>query len=110
MGQTSSTTLPSGVPDVALHCLRVAEGSPAYGHLEPFFDYLIDVQVDSAPLSPGARLDAASLGPLLHRYEGKDLAVKVYNAKSQRIRGESPRSRTRVSSLLTLGVRCTPGP
>ena len=92
MGQSASA-LPSALPENALHCLRVADGSPASGHLEPFFDYLVDVQVDtpsSSSLPTLSRIDAKQLGQLLEENEGQRIQLKVYNAKSQRIRGGHP--------------------
>lgn len=139
----SASSLPSGIPDVALHVLRVADGSPgADAALEPFFDYIIGVSTsesdfvnlsDSAPPSrptsadpfahesSGAASAAASvesrrsgagglrpqasqngdgddedglnvrdLASVLERNEGKRIGLKVYNAKSQRLRGMSP--------------------
>jgi hypothetical protein len=107
MGQSSS--LPSSLPDLALHVLRVADHSPASGHLEPFFDYLVGVEVPtststaaSASASASASLQAegggsiegfaelspAELGRILEANEGRKVGLKVYNAKSQRIRGE----------------------
>jgi hypothetical protein len=103
MGQSSS--LPSSLPDLALHVLRVADHSPASGHLEPFFDYLVGVEVPtstpgSASAAPAslqadgggsvegfAELSPAELGRILEVNEGRKVGLKVYNAKSQRIRG-----------------------
>jgi hypothetical protein len=104
MGQSSS--LPSSLPDLALHVLRVADHSPASGHLEPFFDYLVGVEVPSStgstsaasaslqadgggPIEGFAALSPAELGRILEANEGRKVGLKVYNAKSQRIRGGS---------------------
>lgn len=91
MGQGSSS-LPTSLPQYALHCLRVAPSSPAHGHLEPFFDYLVGVDTNSesdvnAQLEEG--LSPLDLGRVLESNEGKPIGLRVYNAKSQRIRGES---------------------
>jgi hypothetical protein len=89
MGQGSSS-LPTSLPQYALHCLRVAPSSPAHGHLEPFFDYLVGVDTGSeadAQLEDG--LSPVDLGRVLESHEGKQIGLRVYNAKSQRIRGES---------------------
>lgn len=100
MGQSSSS-LPSSLPDLALHCLRVADRSPASGHLEPFFDYLVGIETPDQPSSADAQgqgqgngqgmigLSPAALGRILEDNEGKKVGLKVYNAKSQRIRGGS---------------------
>jgi hypothetical protein len=98
MGQGTSS-LPTSLPQYALHCLRVAPSSPASGHLEPFFDYLIGVESESESQpgldTPGtgtleAGLSPVDLGRVLEVNEGKKISLKVYNAKSQRIRGTSP--------------------
>lgn len=95
MGQASSST-PSSLPEFALHCLRVAENSPADGVLEPFFDYLIGVDAD-VNLTTGSVGDRAplqvptptELARLLEENEGRELGLVVYNAKTQRVRGKS---------------------
>ncbi|RXK41817.1 hypothetical protein M231_00816 [Tremella mesenterica] len=132
MGQGSSSSLPTSLPQYALHCLRVAEGSPSAGLIEPFFDYLIGVGVDSDPLKPSGSpvrtqsgevgnsdmihqsdngnrdrkdelrgmegmkgvegmegLSPIELSQILSRHEGKRISLRVYNAKSQRIRDVS---------------------
>lgn len=95
MGQSSSTNLTS-LPDLALHCLRVAEGSPADGLVEPFFDYLIGV--DEASSVPTGGVGAAGgavsvptpaeLARILETNEGRTIGLVVYNAKTQRVRGK----------------------
>ena len=90
MGQVSSS-LPTSLPQYALHCLRVAPSSPASGHLEPFFDYLIGVDTESdvqLEEGLGQGLSPVDLGRILESNEGKKISLRVYNAKSQRIRGE----------------------
>ena len=105
MGQGSSS-LPTSLPQYALHCLRVAPSSPASGHLEPFFDYLVGVESEpelanpdnTAAPTPTALEDGLSpvdLGRVLESNEGKKISLKVYNAKSQRIRGMSTSSKNR---------------
>lgn len=102
MGQSPSTSLPSSLPELALHCLRVADASPSSGLIEPYFDYLIGVEADpsSSPLlggpngldelSAGIRgLSPVDLGRVLDSHEGRRIGLKVYNAKSQRIRDVS---------------------
>lgn len=102
MGQTPSTPLPSALPSYALHCLRVADSSPSAGLLEPFFDYLIGVDTP-VPLPPVAGgpgsfdgedgelgLTPLDLGRILDRCEGQEIGLRVYNAKSQRVRGGCP--------------------
>lgn len=95
MGQSASS-LPSTLPDLALHCLRVADHSPASGHLEPFFDYLVGIETPDHPFDSDAQgqglvgLSPAALGRILEDNEGKRVGLRVYNAKSQRIRGELP--------------------
>jgi hypothetical protein len=64
---------------VALHCLRVTDGSPVAGQIEPFFDYLVGVDKEAFE-------DPSSLGRILKERDGM-LSLNVYNAKSQRIRG-----------------------
>lgn len=88
MGQSSST-LPSSLPDLALHCLRVADTSPASGLVEPFFDYLVGVDTDPPTQTRVAGLSPGELGRILEEHEGKRIVLRVYNAKSQRIRGTS---------------------
>ncbi|KAK8849638.1 hypothetical protein IAR55_004973 [Kwoniella newhampshirensis] len=102
MGQSSSS-LPSSLPDLALHCLRVADGSPADTLLEPYFDYLIGVQPINTNPNPNSALGfgqaddtgtegmldgltPGELGRVLEENEGKMLGLRVYNAKSQRVR------------------------
>ncbi|WWD20265.1 hypothetical protein CI109_104741 [Kwoniella shandongensis] len=91
MGQSSSS-LPSSLPDLALHCLRVADHSPADNLIEPYFDYLIGVQtVESTTQSDGEEsllsgLTPGELGRVLEENEGRKLRLRVYNAKSQRVR------------------------
>ena len=87
MGQASSISLPSSLPDLALHVLRTAEDSPSHGSLEPFFDYLIGL--DSAGADSQQSLNTEALAKLMTDNEGGKVILKVYNAKSQRIRGES---------------------
>jgi len=95
MGQTTSISLPSSLPDLALHVLRTAEHSPSHGVLEPFFDYLIGLDPASTTASAGASagpseqhaLSTEALGQILRDNEGGRVVLKVYNAKSQRIRG-----------------------
>ncbi|WVQ79230.1 hypothetical protein IAT38_001326 [Cryptococcus sp. DSM 104549] len=90
MGQSSS--LPSSLPELALHCLRVADHSPADGLIEPYFDYLVGVQTltpdtsDSTGVEGLAGLNPAVLGRILEENEGKRIGLRVYNAKSQRVR------------------------
>lgn len=92
MGQTSSTASPTTLPEFALHCLRVADHSPADGLLEPFFDYLIGV--DAAASVPTGAASAvavptpAELARVLEENEGIPIRLTVYNAKTQRVRGE----------------------
>ncbi|EIW71584.1 hypothetical protein TREMEDRAFT_27844 [Tremella mesenterica DSM 1558] len=107
MGQGSSSSLPTSLPQYALHCLRVAEGSPSAGLIEPFFDYLIGVGVEGMEgLSP------IELSQILSRHEGKRISLRVYNAKSQRIREWSKTSLINSESkpsLLGLSLRvCNP--
>ncbi|WRT69655.1 uncharacterized protein IL334_006645 [Kwoniella shivajii] len=98
MGQSSS--LPSSLPTLALHCLRVADSSPAEGLLEPYFDYLIGISTEKgdSDLSSlaagehgglgglGGSGGLAGLGKVVEENEGKRIGMRVYNAKSQRIR------------------------
>lgn len=92
MGQTSSSATPATLPEFALHCLRVADHSPADGLLEPFFDYLIGV--DAAASVPTGAASAvavptpAELARVLENNEGIPIRLTVYNAKTQRVRGE----------------------
>lgn len=78
--------------------------SPADGLVEPYFDYLIGVQtpsINEPTGTPGAsegRRGSSSeggealrpdvLGRILEENEGKQIGLRVYNTKSQRIRGE----------------------
>jgi len=86
MGQGSSLSLPSSLPDLALHVLRTAEDSPSHGVLEPFFDYLVGLDSNSADTAQS--LNTRALAKLMEDNEGGKVVLKVYNAKSQRIRGE----------------------
>ena len=86
MGQTASVALPSSLPDLALHVLRTAEDSPSFGMLEPFFDYLVGLSSSSAGSQQA--LSTEALGEILAENEDGRVVLKVYNAKSQRIRGE----------------------
>ncbi|WVR08093.1 hypothetical protein IAU60_005139 [Kwoniella sp. DSM 27419] len=96
MGQSNS--LPSSFPSLALHCLRVADTSPADGLVEPYFDYLIGIatehgESDLASLAGtkdgGSVGGLGELGRVLEENEGKRIALRVYNAKSQRVRDVS---------------------
>jgi len=93
MGQSPSTPLPSSLPSYALHVLRIADHSPSAGVFEPFFDYLIGVTAASGSQVPGPEggmdLSPVQLGRIVMGNEGKEVGLRVYNAKSQRIRGES---------------------
>ena len=93
MGQSSSA-LPSSLPDLALHCLRVADSCPASGLVEPFFDYLVGVDTDPPTETALSGLSPAELGRVLEENEGRRIVLRVYNAKSQRIRGTSDPVRT----------------
>lgn len=119
MGQSPS--LPSSLPKLALHCLRVADLSPASGLVEPFFDYLIGVEAEFDPnaaledtnqangaIAPGSGsgLSPVELGRILEENEGKRIGLKVYNAKSQRIRGQFWEPEQRVSADRLCSSRC----
>lgn len=98
MGQGPSS-LPSSLPNYALHCLRVAPSSPAHGQVEPFFDYLVGVERDHPNVQESEDgLSPVELGRVLEDNEGKRIVLKVYNAKSQRIRGVSHYSQRRVDA------------
>ncbi|KAK1923556.1 GRASP55/65 PDZ-like domain-containing protein [Papiliotrema laurentii] len=84
MGQSPSISLPSSLPSLALHVLRTAENSPSYDALEPFFDYLVGL--DSSSVESQQSLDTEALSKILADNEGGKVVLKVYNAKSQRIR------------------------
>ncbi|EAL19563.1 hypothetical protein CNBG1920 [Cryptococcus deneoformans B-3501A] len=104
MGQATSS-LPSSLPDLALHCLRVADMSPADGLVEPYFDYLIGVQ------TPSINEPTDVLGKILEENEGKQIGLRVYNTKSQRVREASKASGdpNAKPSLLGLSLRvCNP--
>jgi len=109
MGQGASTS-GTPFPSVALHVLRVAELSPAHqAGIQPFFDYLIGVEIlKRRPLTGesgavrsqgideeiyeeaiGLSLDPEELARVLEENEEKEIGLRVYNAKSQRIRCES---------------------
>lgn len=92
MGQTSSSETPTTLPEFALHCLRVADNSPADGLLEPFFDYLIGVDAaSSVPTGAAAAVAVptpSELARVLEENEGVPIRLTVYNAKTQRVRGE----------------------
>ncbi|TXT13329.1 hypothetical protein VHUM_00696 [Vanrija humicola] len=90
MGQTSSTSL-STLPELALHCLRVAEHSPADGLIEPFFDYLVGVDEASSVPTRGAGAgpavpSPAELARIVEANEERTIGLTVYNAKTQRVR------------------------
>lgn len=84
MGQTtSSTNAAHPFPSLALHCLRVAESSPAaQAGIEPFFDYLVGV--DGASAVQG--LSPEELSSALEENEGREIGLRVYSAKTQKIR------------------------
>lgn len=125
MGQGSSTSSSSAAADfprVALHCLRVAAGSPAErAGLQPFFDFLVGVEIVHRRQQPrrqssageavagdedeyyepvGFSLDPEELSKVLDENEEREIGLRVYNAKERRIRCASPRNFDRfVSSL-----------
>ncbi|WVQ96009.1 hypothetical protein IAU59_003109 [Kwoniella sp. CBS 9459] len=107
MGQ--STSLPSSFPTLALHCLRVADSSPSEGLVEPYFDYLIGISTEKGDINDLSTLaysnvnthDAngqagqgaisaggglGELGRILEENEGRRIGLRVYNAKSQKVR------------------------
>lgn len=109
MGQGSSFTSGEPFPSVALHVLRVADGSPAHqAGIQPLFDYLIgvdilktrpnddvqtaatarepDLQVQEEPV--GLSLDPEELGRVLEENEDQEIGLRVYNSKLQRNRCE----------------------
>jgi hypothetical protein len=109
MGQGASSTSGTPFPSVALHVLRVAELSPAHqAGIQPFFDYLIGVEIlRRRPLTGesgavrgqgideeiyeeaiGLSLDPEELARVLEENEEKEIGLRVYNAKSQRVRCE----------------------
>jgi hypothetical protein len=109
MGQGASSTSGTPFPSVALHVLRVAELSPAHqAGIQPFFDYLIGVEIlKRRPLTGesgavrsqgideeiyeeaiGLSLDPEELARVLEENEEKEIGLRVYNAKSQRVRCE----------------------
>ena len=99
MGQSSSA-LPTSIPDLALHCLRVADTSPACGLIEPFFDYLIGVDTDPPRGSSLSGLSPGELSHALDENENKRIVLHVYNAKSQRIRCKVVTSSTTTCSIV----------
>ncbi|ORY34838.1 GRASP55/65 PDZ-like domain-domain-containing protein [Naematelia encephala] len=115
MGQSTSTSLPSSLPSYALHILRVADQSPADGSLEPFFDYLIG----ASSLGSDGHLEALDvegltpmeLGRVLESNEGRQVGLRVYNAKSQRIRDVvvTPSREWAEKELLASGIPTNPG-
>ncbi len=97
MGQGPSTTSATPFPRVALHCLHVAEDSPAYdAGIQPFFDYLVGLellrtsagsagqQVYEEPV--GLSVEPDELSRILDENEGREIGLQVYNSKVQRIR------------------------
>ncbi|WVF68462.1 hypothetical protein IAT40_003228 [Kwoniella sp. CBS 6097] len=108
MGQ--STSLPSSFPTLALHCLRVADSSPSEGLVEPYFDYLIGISTDKGDINDLSTLAYSNsngqdqtqngqggqnvpgigglgeLGRILEENEGRRIGLRVYNAKSQKVR------------------------
>lgn len=110
MGQTASST-PTALPEIALHVLKVSENSPADGLLEPFFDYLVGIQ-DGSGKQPGQEVPTPrELQSILERNQGKEISLFVYNAKTQRVRGEclvSPAPASRGHGVLptTSSHRC----
>ncbi|WVQ66090.1 uncharacterized protein L199_004268 [Kwoniella botswanensis] len=90
MGQSSS--LPSSLPSIALHVLRVVDSSPADGLVEPYFDYLIGISTekgehqDLSTLSEEGSNSLVGLSKVIEENEGRMVGLRVYNAKSQRIR------------------------
>lgn len=68
--------------------LKVSENSPADGLLEPFFDYLVGIQ-DGSGKQPGQEVPTPrELQNILERNQGREISLFVYNAKTQRVRGE----------------------
>ncbi|OCF62184.1 STE/STE20/YSK protein kinase [Kwoniella mangroviensis CBS 10435] len=119
MGQSSS--LPSLLPSIALHVLRVVDSSPADGLVEPYFDYLIGISTekgehqDLSTLSEEGSNSLVGLSKVIEENEGRMVGLRVYNAKSQRIRDSLPTPLTTTSStgpkpsLLGLSLRvCNP--
>ncbi|KAL7425038.1 hypothetical protein Q5752_000726 [Cryptotrichosporon argae] len=91
MGQSSSASAPLALPELALHCLRVAEGSPADTLLEPFFDYVVGIDAAGGPNTPTdeVALEGQGVGELarvVEANEGRRVVLRVYNAKTQRVR------------------------
>lgn len=87
MGQTASST-PTALPEIALHVLKVSENSPADGLLEPFFDYLVGIR-DGSGKQPGQDVPTPrELQGILEMNQGREITLFVYNAKTQRVRGE----------------------
>ena len=84
MGQTTSTSSAAQpFPSLALHCLRVAESSPAaQAGIEPFFDYLVGVEGASGVQG----LSPEELSNALEENEGREIGLRVYSAKTQKIR------------------------
>ncbi|OCF35232.1 hypothetical protein I316_03275 [Kwoniella heveanensis BCC8398] len=126
MGQ--STSLPSSFPTLALHCLRVADASPSEGLVEPYFDYLIGISTEKGDINDlstlaytnsnshetngqalvGAGGGLGELGRILEENEGRRIGLRVYNAKSQKVRASSTGSQPK-PSLLGLSLRvCHP--
>lgn len=108
MGQGSSSnsaTAAADFPRVALHCLRVAAGSPAdQAGLQAFFDFLVGVEIVHRRRQPssksigdvvegeeyyepiGLSLDPEELSRVLDENEEREIGLRVYNAKERRIR------------------------
>ncbi|KAJ9098662.1 hypothetical protein QFC21_004310 [Naganishia friedmannii] len=95
-GPSSGTASSHTFPRTALHCLRVQEDSPAYNAgIQPFFDYLIGVELLHRQASAGSEayeepvdlsLDPEELARVLDENEGKEIGLRVWNSKSQTIR------------------------
>nr|XP_019009395.1 uncharacterized protein I206_06044 [Kwoniella pini CBS 10737]OCF48176.1 hypothetical protein I206_06044 [Kwoniella pini CBS 10737] len=93
MGQSNS--IPTNLPEIAFHCLRVADSSPTDGLIEPYFDYLIGISSKTKQNSNdlfnlinneiGYKKEIG-LSKIIEENENNLIELKVYNAKSQKIR------------------------
>ena len=78
----------SQVPPRGLHVLRVTPLSPASEtSIEPFFDFVIGFQGDTANSSNVGKLDVAELEKIVERFEGRPLNLLVWSSKNQNTRG-----------------------
>lgn len=95
MGAGESKALTSTSQDairgrIGFHCLRVAEGSPAEGVIEPYFDFICGLQgqaLTSADFNHARNIEEM-LAEVVEAHEGRQLSMQVWSSKRAELRGE----------------------